>query len=90
MPLGSSPTVKGPASGQSISLVPNSAVQVPPVARVEIKGDGAAVTQSAPSQQIPVSKSLCPVVNGLHAISTSAAVCAGASLVSLINAVLFY
>jgi len=60
MPLGSSPTVKRPASGgQSISPEPTPSVQVPPVAPVEIKGDDVAVTQSAPSQQILASEPLC-------------------------------
>ena len=56
MPLGSSPIVNGPA-GQSISPEPSSAVHVAP-APVEIKGDDAAVTQSALSQQIQASESL--------------------------------
>ena len=54
MSLGSSPTEKGPA-GQTISPEPSSAVHVAPV---EIKGDDAAVTQSALSQQIQASESL--------------------------------
>ena len=60
MPLGSSPTVERPASGQSISPEPTtSAVQVPPVAPpVEIQGDDVAVAQLAPSQPIPASEPL--------------------------------